>query len=332
VTKPFTATLALRLLDFEDSTSVWPPDVRIRHLLSHTSGFDGECGDLRRFGDGEDALASVVAELPAVRRYLAVEQAWSYCNAGYWLTGLLCAHEAGATYEDALTTRILQPLGLESTSFGEPDLEGTGPGVVDGPYPRARRPSGGLVSNVGDLIRFGQAHLATPASARLRIVHGKPPDGVYGLGLWGERVGDVEVWGHPGNYGGFQSSLLVIPDRDAVFVGLTSNSRGARALAEIEDAFFERVIGAKRQMPETVELPTEVLDSFAGTYANSTTWTEVTAAVDGLVITGDDEELPARAIGERTFEVTGGEAAGDRFDFPIEGFGRFGSRLAERVS
>lgn len=332
VTKPFTATLALRLLDFEDSTGVWPPDVRIRHLLSHTSGFDGECGDLSRFGDGDDALAAVVAELPTVRRYLAVEQAWSYGNAGYWLAGLLCGREVDATYEDALTTTILQPLGLESTDFGEPDLAGTGPGVVVGPYPRARRPSGGLVSNVGDLLRFGQAHLATPASARLRIVHGKPPEGVYGLGLWGERVGGVEVWGHPGNYGGFQSSLLVIPDRDAVFVGLTSNSRGARALAEIEDAFFERVIGARRQTRETVELPAEVLDSFAGTYANSTTWTEVAAAVDGLAITVDDEELPARAIGERTFEVSAGEAAGDRFDFPIEGFGRFGSRLAERVS
>ena len=50
------------------------------------------------------------------------------------------------------------------------------------------------------------------------------------------------------------------------------------------------------------------------------------------MITVDDEELPARAIGERTFEVVGGDHAGERFDFPVEGFGRFGSRLAERVS
>ena len=44
LTKTFTATLALDLLDVEDSTSVWPADVRIRHLLSHTSGYDSECG------------------------------------------------------------------------------------------------------------------------------------------------------------------------------------------------------------------------------------------------------------------------------------------------
>jgi CubicO group peptidase (beta-lactamase class C family) len=333
VTKTFTATVALGLLDTEDSTGVWPADVRIRHLLSHTSGYDSECGDLARFGDGDDALAALVAELPSVRRFLAVEQAWSYANSGYWLTGLLCADRAGSGYEDALTARILQPLGLEATSFGEPDLAGSGPGAVDDrPYPRARRPSGGLSSNVHDLIRFGQAHLTTPSSARLRIVHGKPPGGVYGLGLFGERVGGVEVWGHPGSYGGFESSLLVIPDRDAVFVGLTSSSRGDQALSEIEDAFFERVLGARRDVAETVDLPAEVLDGFAGTYANSVGWTEVTVANNGLVITFDDEEFVARAIGERTFEVIGGDEAGARFDFPVEGFGRFGHRLAERVS
>ena len=38
-----------------------------------------------------------------------------------------------------------------------------------GPYPRARRPSGGLVSNVPDLLRFGRWHLARPESARLRV-------------------------------------------------------------------------------------------------------------------------------------------------------------------
>ena len=101
VTKTFTATLALQLLDFEDSTGVWPADVRIRHLLSHTSGYDSETGDLARFGDGDDALAAVVAELPSVRRFLAVEQVWSYANSGYWLSGLLCAQRAGSTYEDA---------------------------------------------------------------------------------------------------------------------------------------------------------------------------------------------------------------------------------------
>ena len=334
VTKPFTASLALATLDLEAQTGIWPADVRIRHLLSHTSGFDCELRepDLVRLGDGDEALAGAIAELPGVRRWLGVEQVWSYANTGYWLVGFLAAAAAGATYEDALVARVIARAGLESTSFGPADLPGTGEGVVEGDYPRARRPSGGLSSNVPDLLQFGRWHLARPDAARMRIVHGSPIGGVYGLGLAGERVGGVEVWGHGGSWGGYQSSFLVVPDMDAVFAGLTNSSLGAKALRELEDVFFEAVLGERRAPREAVELSPEELDSFAGSYANSDGWSEVTPAVNGLVVTVDDVELPARAIGETTFEITEGDFVGDRFDFPLEGFARFGGRLAERVA
>jgi CubicO group peptidase (beta-lactamase class C family) len=331
ITKPFTAALSLALLDLEETSGVWPSDVRVRHLLSHTSGFDGDANDLGRFGDGDDALEVLVAELPKIRRLLGVEQAWSYANTGYWLAGRMCAQRAGTHYEDVLAERVLVPAGLEATSFGEPDLTGTGPDALPGPYPRARRPSGGLVSNVPDLLRFGEWLLSTPDFTRMRVVHGKPTAGVYGLGLLGERVGGVEVWGHGGSWGGFQSSLLLVPDHGAVFVGLTNHSRGAKALRDVEDVFFERVIGTRRRVPETVDLPDDVRDGFSGSYANSDGWTEVEFAVDGLAVKFEDGEFAARAIGPRTFEITDGDRVRERFDFPLEGFGRFGSRLAERI-
>ena len=128
-----------------------------------------------------------------------------------------------------------------------------------------------------------------------------------------------------------QTSLLTVPDHDAVFVGLTNASRGGKALDEIEDHFFERVLGARRRVPETVDLPDERREELSGSYANSDGWTEVEFAVDGLAVRFDDGEFPARAIGERTFEITEGDRVRERFDFPVEGFGRFGSRLAERI-
>jgi CubicO group peptidase (beta-lactamase class C family) len=332
ITKPFTTALCLGLIELEEQTGIWPPDVRVRHLLSHTSGFDGDAGDLGRFGDGDDALGELVnKELPQIRRFLGVEQAWSYANTGYWIAGWKSAERAGSSYEEALAERVIAPAGLEATSFGEPDLVGAGADALPGPYPRARRPSGGLVSNVPDLLRFGRRLLAWPEFARMRVVHGKPTAGVYGLGLFGERVGGVEVWGHGGSWGGFQSSLLIVPDRDAVFVGLTNHSRGAKALYELENAFFERVLGARRRVRETVELPDEVLEGFSGSYANSDDWIDVEFSVGGLAVTFADGEFAARPIGERTFEITERDRARERFDFPLEGFGRFGSRLAERV-
>jgi CubicO group peptidase (beta-lactamase class C family) len=332
ITKPFTALLALELLDLEETTGVWPEDVRVRHLLSHTSGFDSELPggrDAFVFGDGDDALAREMEEVRHVRRFLGVEQCWSYANSGYWLAGHLCAIAAGTLYEDALAARILRPLGLEATSFGEPELHGTGAEAARVGYPRARRPSGGLVSNVGDLLRFGTRVLAEP---RLRIVLGKPVRGVYGLGLQGDRVGGVEVWGHTGSYGGFQSSLLTVPDRDAVFVGLTNASLGSKALYDVENEFLRRVVGAVRGVPQTVAMPEEVRESFSGQYANGDGWYEVSPAIDGVVVAFDDGEYAARPVGDRTFEIVGGNRVRERFDFPLEGFGRFGSRLAERIA
>jgi CubicO group peptidase (beta-lactamase class C family) len=334
ITKPFTATLALDLLDLEAQTGLWPADVRVRHLLSHTSGYDCELPerDQSRFGDDDDALAATVAELGTVRRFLGVEEAWSYANTGYWLAGHLCAQAAGTSFEEAMEVRILRPAGLESTSFGDPELAGTGREALDVPYPRARRPSGGLVSDVADLLRFGAWHLGQPPTARMRVAQGKPTAGVYGLGLFGERVGGVEVWGHGGSYGGFQSSLLLVPDRQAVFAGLTNGSLGAKALYDLEAEFFEDVVGELRREPMPVDLPQAVLDSYAGSYANSDDRYEVRAVPGGVVVTVEGDEYPARAIGKRTFEVTEGDAIRERFDFPVEGFGRFGSRLAERLA
>lgn len=331
ITKPVTAALVLDLLDPEAATGLWAPDVRIRHLLSHTSGYDSELTEVDQasFDDADDPLGAQLPVLATVRRWVGVEQCWSYANSGYWIAGRLAADAAGSSYEDAVGARILRPLGMESTSFDDPGVPGTGADAGDGAYPRARRPSGGLVSTVPDLLRFGRALLDRP---QMRIVHGRPVAGVYGLGLGGERVDGVEVWGHAGSWGGYQSSLLTIPDRDAVFVGLTNSSTGGKALDEIEDEVFSRLLGARRRVPETVELPDTVREGLTGTYANSGGWYEVSFAVDGLSLKLDDGEFAARAIGERTFEIVEGVHARERFDFPLEGFGRFGSRLAERIA
>jgi CubicO group peptidase (beta-lactamase class C family) len=335
ITKPFTATLALKLLELDATTGIWPDDVQIRHLLSHTSGYDSESGNLSRFGDGDDALAAACAELPSVRRFVGVGEVWSYANSGFWLVGLLAARAAGLTYEEALAEHVLGPAGLEATAFDAPELPGTGPSSGDDGYPRARRPSGGLVSNVHDLLEFARWQLAEPTLAALRVPLGKPVAGVYGLGLFGERVGGVDVWGHGGSYRGFQSTLLLVPDRGAALVGLTNSGRGAQALRELEDAWFERVIGARRRVAEPVELDGALLASYAGTYANSTTTATIAPVPGGLAldVVEDEEriELFARPIGEKTFEILGGDEDGYRFDFPLDGFVRAGSRLAERV-
>jgi len=330
ITKPFTALLAVSLLDLDaDTGGVWAEDVRVRHLLAHTSGYATELPDIERFGEGDEALASLVAALPSVRRWVGSDVCWSYSNAGYWLAAGLCAEAAGRSYEDALAERIIERAGLESTSFGAPELSGTGADAFHGAYPRVRRASGGLVSNVPDLLRFGRYLLGEP---QLRVVSGKPAGGVYGLGLFGERVGGVDVWGHTGSWGGFQTSLLVVPDRDAVFVGLTNGSRGSKALWHVEQRFFREAIGAERVLPPHFDVAPDVVQQLAGNYASEDA--SYVVEVDGgrLVATFPDGVFEARPIRERTFQIVAGSRIRERFDFPLSGFARFSSRLAARVA
>jgi len=350
ITKPFTATLALYLalshaLDFAEPVPAPEPDVTVRHLLAHLGGFESEAGDLARFGDGDDALTRLATELLRQRQIVPPGELWSYCNAGYWLLGWFLAQRAGSTFEDALTDWVLRPLGLSSTGFCPPEATGHDPEPVVDAYPRARRPSGGLVSNVVDLLEFARFHVEEPETAILREPVVPTTHGHYGFGFALERAGELELWGHNGTYRGFESRFLLEPERRFAFVGLANAGEAGPALDEILDEALERVLGTRRLRPPTVRVRPVELDLLAGRYVQPELDVELRPEDGGFrvevervdVATGEiasDPVARARPIGPRLFELEQG-ARGPRFDFHPESgkprFVRFESRLAERL-
>lgn len=97
----------------------WQP-IRIRHLLTHTSGLAGDPGfDMRR--DYDDAqmlklLYGLKLEFPAGQR-------WSYSNSGYALLGLLIERVSGEFYGDVLAKRVFAPLHMDTARvINEPDI------------------------------------------------------------------------------------------------------------------------------------------------------------------------------------------------------------------
>jgi CubicO group peptidase (beta-lactamase class C family) len=205
VTKSFTATLVA------ESGAL---DARRRALLSHTAGYRPE-----------SALP-----LPEACRGL-----WSYSNAGYWEA----AESLGVDLSRALAERVLDPLGLEATGFDEPEAPARGH-VQDGEtghrpvaqdsYPVARRPSGGLWSTVGDLVRYGLEHCRTWDE-----LHAPQADALgaeYALGWW-VRDGVLD---HEGSVGGYQSLLLVVPARELVLAMLTNSWRGSGLIRRVVEA------------------------------------------------------------------------------------------------
>jgi len=344
ITKPFVATLASLVLDLDEPLETPAGRATPRQLLSHSGGL--HCEAAERF-EPEWPLAEALAR-SELRAFGAPGELYAYSNAGFWLVGAAIERACGRRLEEALQERVLAPLGLSGTGFDSPAAEGhepVGPGAPEHrafagmPYPVARRPSGGLVSTVGDLLRFAAHHLAEPSLAFMRRPLIAMPGGSYGLGWMIETRGDATLVFHPGSVAGYQSLLLLVPERDFAFAGLSNSARGSAAIRRVCGFALRELCGLPPDETVYLELTPERLAPVAGRYRMDGDEAVVTVENRGLRVElathdplgGEAQEPPlvARPVGEREFVVVEGESKGTRFDFPGR-FLRLGA-LLERV-
>jgi CubicO group peptidase (beta-lactamase class C family) len=355
ITKPFVATLAMTLaqeglLSLDEPPPGANTTASIRQLLSHQGGLAIEWPGEFDSADDDEALLRLAAKEPELLP-VGPGELFSYCNTGYWFVGAGIARVSGTTFEQAVQSRVLQPLNLGSTSFeeggsarGHEQLEPASDEhrPVEDTYPRVRRASGGLWSAVGDLLVFGESHFGGPSPLSSESVREMQkaliplPGGSYGLGwfrLDGRPIGTVE---HPGSSAGFHSLLLLVPDERIVFAALTNSSRGSAAIRDVADE-----LGLGIDAPPTVDLAAAALDALAGRYEGQGLRLDVARSDGNLRLdlaelnpfTGETPAYPtmiARPVGQREFEVADGEFEGDRIDFPRDGFART-LVLAQRV-
>jgi len=354
ITKPFTATLAMTLvqdglLALDESPPDAPVEATVRQLLSHRGGLASEWPErLAGVADDDDALLRVTEGRPALLP-VGPGELFSYCNVGFWFVGAAIARALGTTFEEALHTRVLEPLGLQSTGFaaeaparGHTQVEkGSAEHVpADRRYPRVRRPGGGLLASVGDLLRFAEHHLGGPGPltgdsvAEMQQAIGVGPGFGYGLGwfLWETPAGPAV--GHPGSLLGYESLLRFIPEARLAVAALSNSSRGYAAIRDVmRDFGLDEV--------EPADSTAEDLTEFAGRYRGQDDELEFVPEDGHLRVertevdpfSGETSVYPsvrARPVGEREFEIVDGEWRGDRFDFPRPGFVCMG-RLATRI-
>jgi len=281
VTKSFTATLC-----FE--SGLW--DDRMRALLSHTAGYRPEA---------PEPLPGPCAGL------------WSYSNAGYW--------EAAAGFDDysgALRERLLEPLGLASTGFETPRdaVHGTLPdgSTADPAYPEWRRPGGGLWSTVGDLVTWGLAHCRRWAELHEPAAEALGARYAYG---WWVRDGVLD---HEGSVGGFQSLLLLVPERKLVLAVLTNSWKGSALVRHVvEDA---GLVPASEQAPVAPVAGTYALDSL-----------EAVVSADRIV-ERETDPVTGAALERRYPFSPDATLMSWRSDFPRAGVARIGWTAVPRVS
>lgn len=276
VSKLFTATAAMQLvesgdvdldtdiaeyLDFDVPRSFDGP-ITLRHLLTHTAGFEERLGGLIGSGGVSPVLRDELAEDPP-EQVFEPGTVPAYSNYGNSLVGYIVEHVSGMPFEEYVQRNILTPAGMTSSTFEQPlpdtlrDRMSQGyPTSADVPGPFeivGTPPAGALTASAPDMARFMLAQLGEPGAGpilepeTLDLMHAPALDeGSLGnlaagprmtLGFFDESRNGHRILGHGGDTNYFHSHLQIYPEeRTGIFVSLNSTGNSGLATLELRDA------------------------------------------------------------------------------------------------
>ena len=343
LTKMYTATLIMQLV-YEGGVSLDDPITRhlpelhllgdpdlsaitIRSLVTHTSGIEGD--SFFDTGRGDDAVERIIPRLEAIGLIHAPGDQWSYCNTGFVLAGRIVEKVTGLPWHRALTTRLVQPLGVATPitllddvlpyrvatgHVGSPDDWQPAPLAT---MPWSQAPAGSRsFGRVADLRAFAAMHcddgmaahgtrVLSADSTRLMQSHlaDQPLSMTKGQGI-GWFLLDEEpelVVGHAGDTAGFSALLLVAPRRRLAVASLVNTSNGVGANFEAAFRLFAEVGGISVSAPGSVPpgQPAPHMTNVIGEYARAGQTASVRLADDGsslLVELTDEDELRGRRV------------------------------------
>ncbi|HEV2455087.1 MAG TPA: serine hydrolase domain-containing protein [Verrucomicrobiae bacterium] len=230
-----------------NTASAWA-NIKIRHLLSHTSGIhsydDMDGFELRQHLTQAQFIRRLGRHPPDFKP----GEKWSYCNAGYSLLGYIVENVSGEDYLSFLRQNIFSPLGMTNSAFRDPVnvIPHRAAGYVfdHGTYENRDYDltdlfsAGTMVSTVSDLSKWDVALLDggvldetskklwwTPA--RLNDGRAVPvsEDGssTYGFGWFLGTLDGHKNIGHGGVTSGFSAANELYPD-DHLFIIVLSNT------------------------------------------------------------------------------------------------------------
>ncbi|CAL9611675.1 serine hydrolase domain-containing protein [Streptomyces sp. enrichment culture] len=259
-TKTFTAAVVLQLVD-EGKVSLDAPiadhlpgvvsgngydgtRVTVRHLLQHTGGLAPYnpyplTETPKANPDGTYDLAESVRKGLSRPPVAAPGAGITYSNTNYLILGMLIEKVTRQPVHQAVTDRVITPLGLSRTVFPAPGDRALPSPAINGYHgvrvgglffwspalgydPSLYSSAGAVISTLKDLTTFNQAlHAGKVVSAaglaemrRIREAEpGSGGDSGLGLGLGKVTLScGIVAWGHSGGVPGYMSQTLVTED------------------------------------------------------------------------------------------------------------------------
>ncbi|GLY32570.1 serine hydrolase [Kineosporia sp. NBRC 101731] len=286
ITKIFTATLVMQLVDvelvhldrpvqeylpeFRTADASASEQITVRHLLTHTGGFEGDLWQPTT--SGPDALDRFVRDLVArAPQHSRPGQRFSYCNAGFGTLGRLVEVLRDSTYEQALRHHLAEPLGITELAFSADQALAfrTAIGHVratpSAPLLPTREwallppsnPAAGnqLALSARGLLELGRlfvsgglaadgTRLLSTASAALMLRpwlrHRGVADSHQGLGWRLPRPGVAE---HGGGAPGVATMLRIVPEQGLAAVVLTNADAGGQLTRQLLEPLFADLAG-----------------------------------------------------------------------------------------
>ncbi|WP_100443991.1 serine hydrolase domain-containing protein [Glycomyces xiaoerkulensis] len=317
VSKVFTANAVMQLvergevdldadvseyLDFEFERG-FDDDVTLRHLLSHTAGFEERLGALMDSGDASADLRAVLATDPPAQIYRPGTTP-AYSNYGNALAGYIVERVSGESFEDYTDGNLFEPLGMDSSTFRQPlpaDLSDrmsngylgdSGPAE---PFEVVSMPPAGSVSTTADdMTRFMIEQVGALPDER-SLLADRTREQMFAAALTSESLGGLaeaprmalgyfqsdrnghRIVSHGGDTNQFHTEMRLYPDDAAgVFISLNSSGNAEANVNTLRrdfvHAFADRYFPAETGAPvETVDTETmrRNAEAAAGTYVLS---------------------------------------------------------------
>ena len=291
--------------------------ITLRHLLTHTAGFEERVGGLiGPEGTTVDLREALATEPPEqVYRPGTVP---AYSNYGNALAGYVVEHVSGEPFEDYVAEHVLAPAGMTSSTFAQPvppalqDRLALGYGTADGPAAGfevvGTPPAGALSAPATDMARFMLAQLGEPATGEqvldddTRALMQAPAldEDALGtlasgprmtLGYFEEDRNGHRIVGHGGDTNSFHAHLQLYPDdRTGVYVSVNGSGRSGLDSLQLREqlmhGFTDRYFpgtGAPRRAGVDEDTARAHAAQAAGTYTSSRAMRSTFLAVTDLL-------------------------------------------------
>ncbi|MEV4289803.1 serine hydrolase domain-containing protein [Nonomuraea bangladeshensis] len=316
------------LPDFRVADEEVSAAVTVRHLLTHTSGIDGDL--FLDTGRGDDCVAKYVAACADLPQNHPLGGTQSYCNAGFVIAGRMLERLTGKRWDDLVREELAEPLGLTHTWTLPEDVLRfrAATGHLDGGTPaprwglmRAMGPAGLICARPADVVAFARAHLeggllADPAAMQEPQVDIPNPHTLgrqWGIGWVLDEWDGHRVISHGGNTIGQHAMLWAVPGTGTI-VCVTANGGHSGAFTRaVATELFGRLDGLT--VPPALEPPATPVEvdaaRHAGVYERTGHRMTVTVRDGGLRLrletTGEladlaePEEFDLVAVDEVTF-------------------------------